>query len=91
MLEDNVVAATKRMVINTSDVGRNNGNKRKRSRDSQDKRGKRDSKESRQSSHHNVAEWSVDRPAKNLGQDSNIEPVRFTVQPSELLLLIQSL
>ena len=91
MLEDNVVAATKRMVTNTSDVGRDNRNKRKRSRDDQDKRGKHDSKESRQSSHRNVVEWSVDRPAKNLGQDSNVEPVRFMVQPSELLPLIQSL
>ena len=47
MLDDDVVAATKRTVASTSDVGRYSGNKGKISQDDQDRQGKRDFRESR--------------------------------------------
>ena len=82
MLEDDVVVAFLRTVANTSDTGRYNRRKGKRSRDDQDRRGKRDSRESRLSEHRSAAEGSGDRAIENPREDSEVEQIRFTVSPS---------
>ena len=67
MLEDDVVAATKQTITSTSNTGRYNEYKGKRSRDDRDSRGKCASMESRPSNHRNAVEGLTDRPIENPG------------------------
>ena len=65
MLKDDIVAATKRTIANTSYAKKYGGHKGKRGRDDQDRRGKRDPRELRQTGHRNEAKGSGDRAVKN--------------------------
>ena len=64
------------------------GNKGKRGWDDQDKRDKLDFKDPRRIDRRNEAEGSADRVTKNPRQDGNSEQMRFTLPPSQLLLII---
>ena len=91
MLEDDIVIATKRTVTITSDAKQYSGSKGMRGRDDQDKRGECDSRDTRQTGHHNEAQGSGDRVTKNPRKDDSTEQTRFTLQPSQLLPIIQLL
>ena len=91
MLEDNIVVATTRTVVATSYSRHYGGSKGKRGKDDQDNRGKRDSRDSRCANHHNEAGGSGDRAAESPRQDNNTKQTRFTLPPSQLLSIIQSL
>ena len=91
MLEDDVVAATKRIVTSTLDSRSYSGNKEKRGQDDQDRRGKRDSNDSSCTDCHNETDFSGGRAVKNKTRENYVEQTRFTVLPSQLLPIIQSL
>ena len=53
--------------------------------------GKHDSSDSSHIGHHNETDRSGDRAAENLKKENKAQQTRFTVPPSQLLLIIQSL
>ena len=82
MLEDDVVAETKRTVASTSDFRSYGGKKGKRGQDDQDRRGKRDYNDSSYIGHHNVIDRLSGRAAENQTRENSVEQTRFIVPPS---------
>ena len=72
MLEDDVVAATKRTVTSTLDSRSYSGNKGKRGRDDQDRRGKRDSNDSSCTGCHNETDLSGGRAVENQTRENYV-------------------
>ena len=91
MLRDDIVASTKRTVAITLDTRQYGGSKEKRGRDDQDRRVKRGSRDTRRTGHRNEAKGLRDRAVENPRQDDSTEKMRFTLPPSQLLPIIQSL
>ena len=91
MLEDNTVAATKHIVTTTS-YSRHYGNgKGKRGWDDHNRRRTRDSRDSRRNSHDNEVVGLRDLFLENPRRDNSAELTRFTLPPSQLFPIIQSL
>ena len=91
MLEDDTVVATKRIVAAMSKPRHYDGNRWKKGRDNQDRKGRQKHKDPGQVDHHNTPKRTGERANKNPKQDSNPEQARFTLSPSHLLLIVQSL
>ena len=91
MLEHDIVTATKRMVASTSDSQSYDGTKGNRGQDKQDMRGKHDSGDSSSTGRHNETNHLGGQAAMNQTRENSVEQTRFTIPPSQLLPIIQSL